>query len=72
VKPQWITWVARAEQDENTYLARLSGRERQAIRTARRAAEADRVRIGEHEPPNEEALDGFLHLYRRQIAAMRH
>ncbi|UWE10247.1 GNAT family N-acetyltransferase [Actinacidiphila bryophytorum] len=72
LKPQWITWVARAEQDEDTYVERLSGRERKAIRKARRATEADRVQIGVHEPPTEEAVDGFLHLYRRQIAAMRH
>lgn len=72
LKPQWITWVARAEQDEDTYLERLSSRECKAIRKARRAAGADRVQIGVHEPPTEEAVDGFLRLYRRQIAAMRH
>ena len=70
LKPQVVTWRAATTSDEE-FLSRLSRKDRQNIRTARRSAEATGLSL-KICPVDSGLLDRFLPLYEAQIAAMRH
>ncbi|MET0134679.1 MAG: GNAT family N-acetyltransferase [Kibdelosporangium sp.] len=70
-KPQVITWRAATGASEQEFLAKLSGKDRQNIRTARRRAETDALSI-KVVPVDAALLDVFLPLYEAEIARMQH
>jgi GNAT superfamily N-acetyltransferase len=70
-KPQVVTWRARTGSSEEEFLAKLSGKDRQNIRTARRRAQADALSI-KVVPVDAALLDVFLPLYEAEIARMQH
>ncbi|MFC7384443.1 GNAT family N-acetyltransferase [Sphaerisporangium rhizosphaerae] len=70
-KPFLITWTAATGGSEEEFLARLSTKERQNVRTARRRAASDGLTV-RAEPVDERLLAAFLPLYAGRVAGMRH
>ncbi|MFD9701532.1 GNAT family N-acetyltransferase [Lentzea sp. NPDC059081] len=68
-KPQVLTWRAAPLGSEEEFVARLSGKDRQNLRTARRHADGLLVRT---EVVDAELLDEFLPIYEAGIARMKH
>ncbi len=71
IKPQFVTWTAKACESEEEYLAGLTGRERQRIRAARSRLRAEglSVRTRAIDPV---LVDRFLVLYRSSVGRIRH
>ncbi|MFC4536003.1 GNAT family N-acetyltransferase [Sphaerisporangium dianthi] len=70
-KPFLVTWVAGTGAGEEEFLARLSAKERQNIRTARRRAAAEGLTVRTL-PVDGRLLEAFLPLYAARVAGMRH
>ena len=70
-KPKMVTWMAGTAGDDGSFLAALGRKERQTIRSARRALEAEGLKI-EMRPVDEWLMAEFLALYRQRVAEMKH
>jgi hypothetical protein len=70
-KPQQISWVADVGEDEESFTAALSSRERQKIRSARRRLAAERLILSVR-GLDQALFDSFLPLYEASLARMRH
>jgi GNAT superfamily N-acetyltransferase len=70
-KPFLVSWIADAQPSEEEFLARLTLKERQNIRAARRRADQDGLKW-RVQPLDEDLLDTFLQLYRNRVEQMRH
>jgi hypothetical protein len=65
--PAWITWLAPVGASEDDFLARLSRKERTAIRAAQRGVAERGVEFRVTAPVTADAFDAFLSLYEDQI-----
>jgi GNAT superfamily N-acetyltransferase len=72
VHPAWVTWVAPVGASEDAFLARLSRKERWAVRAGLRFVTDHGLRMCVAAPLVADGFDRFLELYDRQIAGMRH
>jgi GNAT acetyltransferase-like protein len=70
-KPQVLTWRAATAGSEEEFVARLSGKDRQNLRTARRRTAESGLSV-KVEPVDEALLDVFLPLYEAGIGRMTH
>ena len=70
-KPQVLTWRAATAASEEDFVARLSGKDRQNLRTARRRTNESGLSV-KVEPVNSALLDVFLPLYEAGIERMTH
>ena len=68
--PAWITWLAPVGASEDDFLARLSRKERTAIRAAQRGVAERGVEFRVTAPVTAAAFDAFLSLYEDQIETM--
>ncbi|MGQ4728563.1 MULTISPECIES: GNAT family N-acetyltransferase [Streptomyces] len=70
-KPEMLTWLARLESDESTFLARLGNKSRQDIRRAQRQAAGSLREVVQDESVDAETLDRFLALYEERVSGMQ-
>jgi len=70
-KPKMVTWMAGTAEDDESFLASLGRKERQTVRSARRALEAEGLKV-EVRPVDECLMSEFLPLYRQRVAEMKH
>jgi hypothetical protein len=69
IRPSEVTWVAPTCASADEFLSRLSGKDRQNIRTAQRSIAASRVRIAV-DTLHEQLLNDFLTLYAQALEDM--
>lgn len=70
-KPKLVTWLADTAADDEQFLAALTWKERQNVRAAWRALDADALSVAV-QAVDEPLLDAFLPIYRQRVAEMRH
>ncbi|HET9893331.1 MAG TPA: hypothetical protein VFQ44_00090 [Streptosporangiaceae bacterium] len=71
-KPARLSWIAATGDSEESFLSRLTFRDRKNIRVAQLRAAASGVRFETVKPVGPGLLAAFLRLYEAQVAGMRH